>query len=295
MIQEWTANSQPKEVVLPDADILKAYSDFVGNDVKAKVHMLDVLDYWQNVGIGGHTIIGYAQLEPKNQIQTKDSVQLFGNCYIGLALPDFACPPERASNSTRGQIDKVLEIEWEVRTPPDPPNPDNGHSVPAIAYDERYLYVVTWGKLKRMSWQFYVTYMDEAYAVFSWEWIKANPPEGFDFSSLQSDLQRITGPARNDIKPHVLNVLNKTIPNNAPLPGNAERIPNTLSAEKWDLHTDCYLTDNAKIGLAEPLTSISTDKIYPHGRCITIQDAKGLTTVGNAIDLTWNRAKGQRH
>jgi len=295
MIQEWTANSQSNEIIISDDDILNAYRDFVGNDLHASLHMLDVLDYWQNTGIGGHRIVGYTQLEENNQIQVEDSIQLFSNCYIGLALPDFTLPPKRPSDSPDKHVADLLAIEWEVRSPKDSQNPKNGHCVPAVAYDQRYLYVVTWGSKKRMSWQFYFTYMDEAYAVLSWEWIKANPPSGFDFASLQLDLQKIGGPARIEIKPEVLAVLNNALPKDVPLPDGTRQIPNTLTAEKWNLATQCYLSDMVRMGLSGPLSEISTDQIYPHGLPISPPEAQALKTVGEAIDLTWNRARGQSH
>jgi hypothetical protein len=56
------------------------------------------------------------------------------------------------------------------------------------------LYVVTWGALKSMSWQFYDAYMDEAFAVLSTDWISASAktaPSGFDMAALQQDLAAV--------------------------------------------------------------------------------------------------------
>jgi hypothetical protein len=129
------------------------------------------------------------QLEPKNVIQAKDAVNLFGSCYIGVALPDFAVQPGT----------DFLKTPWVV-PPKGPvgdaaPNPDNGHCIPAVGYDDRNLYVVTWGALKMMSWQFYQTYMDEAFAVLSPDWISAKlgkAPSGFDMAALKQDLAAVT-------------------------------------------------------------------------------------------------------
>ena len=70
------------------------------------------------------------------------------------------------------------------------PNPDNGHCIPAVAYDARNLYVVTWGELKPMSWQFYDAYADEAFAVLSQDFIdaKGKTIDGFDLDALDADL-----------------------------------------------------------------------------------------------------------
>ena len=48
------------------------------------------------------------------------------------------------------------------------------------------------GALKSMSWQFYATYADEAYAVLSTDFLKAGKtPEGFDLAQLKADLADI--------------------------------------------------------------------------------------------------------
>ncbi len=188
MIEEWTANNGTQKV-LPDAQILAAYKHFAGNNPDAGANMLDVLKYWRKHGIGGDKITAFVQLEPKNDIQARDAINLFGNCYIGVALPDFAVAPGT----------DFLKTPWVV-PPKGPvgdaaPNPNNGHCIPAVGYDERNLYVVTWGALKSMSWQFYDAYADEVFAVLSNDWINAKlgvAPSGFNLAALNQDLAAIT-------------------------------------------------------------------------------------------------------
>jgi len=151
--------------------------------------MLDVLKYWRKTGIGGDKITAFVQLEPKDDIQARDAVNIFGNCYIGVALPNFAVAPDT----------NFLDTPWVV-PPQGPvgdaaPNPKNGHCIPAVGYDARNLYVVTWGALKSMSWQFFDAYMDEAFAVLSGDWISTKvgtSPSGFDMAALQKDLAAVT-------------------------------------------------------------------------------------------------------
>ena len=188
MIEEWTANNGNQKV-LPDAQILAAYKHFAGNNPDAGANMLDVLKYWRKHGIGGDKITAFVQLEPKNDIQAKDAINLFGNCYIGVALPDFAV----------AQGTDFLKTPWVV-PPKGPvgdaaPNPNNGHCIPAVGYDERNLYVVTWGARKTMSWQFYNAYADEVFAVLSNDWINAKlgvAPSGFNLAALNQDLAAIS-------------------------------------------------------------------------------------------------------
>jgi hypothetical protein len=192
MIEQWTANTG-QEKTLPDQDILHAYKHFAGNNADAGANMLDVLNYWRKTGIGGDKITAFAQLEPKNDIQLRDAINIFGACYIGLALPDFAVPPD---------VD-FLKIPWLVPAGGPSgnaaPNPNNGHCVPAVAYDQRSIYVVTWGAIKSMSWQFYDAYMDESFAVLSSDWVNkkvGTSPSGFNMAALQQDLAAI-GEAKN--------------------------------------------------------------------------------------------------
>ncbi len=91
----------------------------------------------------------------------------------------------------------LLTIPWVV-PPQGPvgdaaPNPDNGHCIPAVAYDQRNVYVVTWGAIKSMSWQFYNAYADESYTIISTDFLtgKKKAPSGFDMAQLTKDLAEI--------------------------------------------------------------------------------------------------------
>jgi hypothetical protein len=147
--------------------------------------MLDVLKYWRSSGLGGDKIAAFAALEPKNVTEVKDAVCLFGGCYFGLELPKFVL-----------QAQNPLQVPWVV-PPQGPvgdaaPNPLGGHCVPAVAYDQRNLFVVTWGAIKSMSWQFYGAYSDEAYAILSPDFLaKGKAPSGFNKAQLEQDLAAI--------------------------------------------------------------------------------------------------------
>ena len=147
--------------------------------------MLQVLKYWRRTGLGGHKVQAFASVEPKSLVEAQDAVYLLGSLYIGVALPNFA---------VQG---KMLTVPWVV--PPGEavgnaaPNPENGHCIPAVAYDARNLYVVTWGELKSMSWQFYDAYADEAYAVLGKDFLEASGDTiaGFDLAALQADIAKL--------------------------------------------------------------------------------------------------------
>lgn len=188
MIMEWSANTG-KEAVVPDPDILAFYNHFAHGNADAGANMLDVLKYWRKQGLDKHKIVAFAALELKNDLQLMDAVNLFGACYIGVALPNFAVNPNT----------DMLTIPWVV-PPSGPvgnaaPNPNNGHCIPAVAYDQRNVYIVTWGQLKSMSWQFYAAYAEEAFAVIGHDWFSiqmgGKAPNGFDLATLEQDLKEV--------------------------------------------------------------------------------------------------------
>ena len=191
MVQSWTANAG-KIITPKDKDVLAFYEYFTPPGPENGCGMLDVLRHWKGTGIGKDKIAAYTQIELKNINEVKDSINLFGSCYIGVELPGFAL-----------NAPDVSAVPWVV-PPQGPvgsaaaPDPDGGHCICAVAYDVRNVYVVTWGAVKAMSWQFYLAYADEAYAVLSKDFLKnGKAPAGFDMAQLKADLDEITKvPAR---------------------------------------------------------------------------------------------------
>lgn len=184
MIQNWTAAAGKKKTPT-DAQVLKFYEHFTSPGPENGCDMLSVLKYWRSSGLGGDRIAAFAQIEPRNVTEVKDAVTLFGGCYIGVELPKFAL-----------NAPDLSKVPWVV-PPQGPvgdaaPDPQGGHCIPAVAYDARNLYVVTWGMVKSMSWQFYADYADEAFAVLSDDFLSVNKaPSGFDLAQLKEDLAEI--------------------------------------------------------------------------------------------------------
>jgi hypothetical protein len=187
MIEQWTTYSGTA-VTPNDASILQAYEAVGGYnpanpDSDQGAVILDVLNYWRKTGVAAHQILAFASLEPKNHSEIKDSVMLFGNVYIGVALPLSA------------QTQSVWAVPPGGATGQGAPGSWGGHAIPIVAYDSRGLTVITWGATKRMSWGFLDTYCDEAYAVLSQDWISNVThltPAKFDLTTLQADLNQIT-------------------------------------------------------------------------------------------------------
>ena len=188
MIQCWTANAGKETDPSPQA-VIQFYEHFVGTPPPPDqgCDMLKVLKYWQKTGLARDKVTAFAALELNNNVQAQNAVYLFGSAYIGVALPDFA---------VKGDLPTV---PWVV-PPKGPvgdaaPDQNNGHCIPAVGYDARNLYVVTWGAVKSMSWEFYDAYADESYAVLSTDFIgpDGKAPPGFDMNALLNDLKSVQG------------------------------------------------------------------------------------------------------
>lgn len=196
MIQQWTTYAGAP-IILPDADILTAYeSPSVGNynpndpSTDNGAAMLDVLNYWRKTGIGAHKILAYVQVNPKNALEVREAVMLFGNVYMGVQLPA----------SVEGSDPDAPPLPWTV---PDGgtssengiPGSWGGHCVPIVAVSPETLTCITWGQTLKMSHGFWGDYVDEAYAVLSIDWIEKNglAPSQFNVAQLEADLKIVTG------------------------------------------------------------------------------------------------------
>ena len=75
----------------------------------------------------------------------------------------------------------------------DLPGSWGGHAVDVVRYDAAGLTIVTWGRLKGMTWSFWDRYCDEAYCILSRDFLDGGrAPNGFDLDALRADLQLVT-------------------------------------------------------------------------------------------------------
>lgn len=183
LIKLWSANIG-NEIVVPDNDILTAYEAVSGynpsngtNDNGA--YELDVLNYWRKNGIGGQKISAFVSIDTTNFDYVKWAIMLFGGAYVGLALPKSA----------------EYQQTWQVISGPDAePGSWGGHCVPLVGYDSQYVECITWGGIMKMTWEFWLKYGDEAYAILSPNWLKDGlDPNLISVDVLTQDLQVVSG------------------------------------------------------------------------------------------------------
>lgn len=187
MIGLWTDRASGAPTELRTDDVVEAYSAVAGYDPATGVGdhgavELDVLTYWRQQGIGGHPIRAFVAVPSIDLTLLRTAANLFGGLYVGVNLPAYA----------QGQSAWILEdarLQGRAR-----PGSWGGHAVNVVGYDAQGLDVITWGRVQRMSWAFWLAYGDEAWAVLSPDWLDAQgeSPAGLDMAALWDDL-RIVG------------------------------------------------------------------------------------------------------
>jgi hypothetical protein len=163
-----------------DGDVVKAYLAYNGGQDTGCVEA-DLLKVYQTAGLLGDRCEGYA---PAALAQVPSVVSVFGNCYIGLELPDSALPSESG-------IPPWTMVPSD--TPDCVPNPANGHCATIVGYDQNGPWLVTWSKLIQCSWAFLTAYCDECWVIFTGEFLRANPGL-VNVPLLLSDLESLDPP-----------------------------------------------------------------------------------------------------
>ena len=183
MIEAWTAAAHGRAVFISEASVLDAFEHvklvdpLTGEEGAVE---LDVLRYWRKTGIGQHKIGAFARVSTHNRRLVETGAWLFGGLYIGLQLP-LTAREQEVWDWTGSLTGDAQPGSW------------GGHAVDVVAYDATGLTVVTWGNLKRMTWNFWDRYCDEAYCILSEDFLnEGRAPNGFDLAALKADLALVT-------------------------------------------------------------------------------------------------------
>lgn len=183
MIEAWTAAARGHATVISEHAVLAAFDHVKQVDPltgEEGAVELDVLQYWRTHGIGRHKIGAYARVPVHTHRLVQSGAWLFGGLYIGLALP-LTAQEQEVWDWTGSLTGHAKPGSW------------GGHAVDVVAYDAQGLTIVTWGRLKQMTWQFWDRYCDEAYCIISNDFLRAgHAPNGFDLDALKADLALVT-------------------------------------------------------------------------------------------------------
>ena len=168
-------------------DLYSAITGFNPNDPNSDqgADMIQVANYIKNKGYLGHKMDNYGVLDPKNLDSVLWSTQLFGTCKLGINFPSFAMDQFDAGEPW-DYTGQVYQIE-------------GGHDVPIFQFQSAkngpLFYILTWGKLQKMTYSFYKEFVTEAIAPVYGDFVQSNglTPSGFNLSTLLNDLNNISG------------------------------------------------------------------------------------------------------
>lgn len=188
MQQQWSTYSG-NGMSLSQKEVIELYTA-VGGYIPGKpqtdqgVVMLDAMKYWVNTGIGGQKekIVAFAGVNPHDLREVATAIMLFGNCFLGLAMPKSAQTQDNLWTVVDGPSG-----QW---------NSWGGHAVPLVdwrlqPYHHRFS-AVTWGTIIPMTGMFLKTYCDESYVALSDYWLNNGlAVNGFNKAQLLADLNEI--------------------------------------------------------------------------------------------------------
>lgn len=176
-----------KQVTFTEKSVLSDYSAVTGfnpNDPNTDqgTDMQVAASYRRKTGVidgsnTRHKVSAYLAIKTGDPTELKQAMYLFSNVGIGFQFPDYAMDEFNAGQSWHVKSGGAIQ---------------GGHYVPAVGYNSRYIYVITWGKVQKMTWGFFKKYCDEAIAYVSQEMLTGGVSlEGFNFTQLQTDLSQL--------------------------------------------------------------------------------------------------------
>lgn len=172
-----------KSVTITTDDALSDYSAVTGfkpDDPNSDqgTDMSTAASYRRKTGVksenGRHKVGAYLAIKLNDVNELKSAISLFSAVGVGIQFP----------SSAMTQFNKAKPWTVVSKSPI-----EGGHYIPAVGYDSRYVYIVTWGQIQKMSWGFYEKYADEAIAYLSTEMLTGGVSlEGINLSQLTTDL-----------------------------------------------------------------------------------------------------------
>lgn len=186
----WRHRTRPPARSPAERVVVDAYKALGGYDPERPesdggVVVQRVLRAWRRDGLYGSKILAYVAIDPKDPLELRRAIHLFGGVYAGFDLPATAQAQTRKwSIATLGAIGPGAPGTW------------GGHAVPLVGYGTEGVSLVTWARRMTATWGFVQTYADEAYAVLSPDWLNEDrrSPAGFDLAALRRDLAALGAP-----------------------------------------------------------------------------------------------------
>jgi hypothetical protein len=157
-----------------DDQIVNLYNRVNGGHDDGAVELF-VLQEWRKNGLTPATKIhAFAAVSLIDLTLVKQAAALFAGLYLGIALP-ITAQQQEVWDDTGSQTPEAQPGSW------------GGHAVNLVSYMASGLGIVTWGKVKPMTWKFWTRYVEEAWACIPEDF----PGENLDFAKLDADLAQV--------------------------------------------------------------------------------------------------------
>ena len=134
-------------------------------------------------GLFGKVLYAYAPLNVKHTKAIKQVVGLVGAVYTGVLVPSPA------------QEQFQDHQPWHLTHTSADSDIEGGHAVPIVGYSATGPIVVTWGQLQEVTWEWWLTYAEESYAVITEEIAAKGSLHGFDLAALKRDIDSLKATA----------------------------------------------------------------------------------------------------
>jgi hypothetical protein len=156
------ALEQERLINISDREVLNQYWKEGSGDETTRpdngLYLLDSLKTWRSEGwtAGGkhYDIWAFAEVARAKQHEVQAAIYLLNGLYCGFALPETA----------GGQYDKG-QCWYVVPGPGSGLGSWGGHCMYICGYSHVGPMAITWGRKQLMSWEFFIKYCDEAYAI----------------------------------------------------------------------------------------------------------------------------------
>jgi len=182
--QVWTFNATGKLLQIPDTHVKLLYQQACGYDPtqpgpgpggSCQLVLTHLLKHGAPPGLNRNAhekIAAFVEVNHCDIPTIKHIIADTGVCYVGLRVPQSLTPPG-----------SPVPAVWDYN-----PSVNNmivgGHAVILAGYDDKTLRVISWGQLYTMTWNFFLAFADEAYAIVHRPWLDAKrntpgrlPPE----------------------------------------------------------------------------------------------------------------------
>lgn len=187
--QVWTKNASGIMVTEPTSNVIQLYSETTGWKIAdggegPGANEQDVLSYLIKTGApmgpagqDRHKLTAFFEVDPAKQMDVQYEINACGVVYIGFNVPAFlmAGPPPAFWDLQPGRNVAII----------------GGHCVILGGYDWQGVYLISWGKKYKMSWEFFAAYVDEVYPLVDEYFVTANgtTPGGLTIPEWKAEME----------------------------------------------------------------------------------------------------------